>query len=804
MSENQSWDSAPGTDKRLYNLVVKTGTDANAAVDFAKSILKIDGLPPWVELDNGFVAATIEASPEQAAELATHLDIDRVVPAEVTAHGQGVPEGQNLSKKRYYIIPIEYRNRTQFEATSLSLKALLNDEITEFKSRWMVYLSDEDKSRAESVEGVRSVMPMKSCVKGAYAVEPIDRDDQDQCKETNSIIQSLLGHHVRTIWTKNGNIQKWTVRNVSFEQVSQIESINGVLATRPALKGRRCGITTRSSELSYPLREAEVKYETQKNAATELVAISQPSTIPELNDLKNYVYEGHQGGSSFVYHIETGVAFKAQSQEFPNVATEHLLTEEAIKQHDEPWVDDTNDPDDDDDNNDKDDPWYSHGTCTAGKALGTEFGASKKATLVVARLHVVDQLEVEEALKLILEDLNNHPERRKRSVVSMSLSMGIKWSDEDIKDFEGLARRLIEMDVPFVCIAGNIEDESPEPEIDEYPQLLQSADLPIVVVASVDSTGSLSEFSKTGPQVTIHAVGEEVNCLGKEDADVLVKDGTSYAAPLVAGEIANLLSYETVPFDTSDGNLVRNLIAYLQSDKGSWERFPGIRVLWNGVEESNNPKELIECNGLQKDVYVERDDVHKLIEDDFCPTQMRRNGLHQEAGTVSRIYNINTPNKVTLAYTLEEGTSINPQECVKYLMMALDGCVYEDNNISNYQGGGQVTVAGSTYSVSPGTLRSPAGFGKQGGCDSAYKVYFNRYWVWGHGWASSDNGETLKEELKGCALFPDTWHFTYGLGDDGREWTAEFRTGVFQKKCVGHTVITASGIDNLKCYGTGW
>ncbi|KAM0436247.1 hypothetical protein ACHAQK_007821 [Fusarium lateritium] len=275
-------------------------------------------------------------------------------------------------------------------------------------------------------------------------------------------------------------------------------------------------------------------------------------------------------------------------------------------------------------------------------------------------------------------------------------------------------------------------------------------------------------------------------------------------APLVAGEIANLLSYETLPFDTSDGNLVRNLIAYLQSDKGSWERFPGIRVLWNGVEESNNPKELIECNGLQKDVYVERDDVHKLIEDDFCPTQMRRNGLHQEAGTVSRIYNINTPNKVTLAYTLEEGTSINPQECVKYLMMALDGCVYEDNNISNYQGGGQVTVAGSTYSVSPGTLRSPAGFGKQGGCDSAYKVYFNRYWVWGHGWASSDNGETLKEELKGCALFPDTWHFTYGLGDDGREWTAEFRTGVFQKKCVGHTVITASGIDNLKCYGTGW
>lgn len=122
---------------------------------------------------------------------------------------------------------------------------------------------------------------------------------------------------------------------------------------------------------------------------------------------------------------------------------------------------------------------------------------------------------------------------------------------------------------------------------------------------------------------------------------------------MVAGEIANLLSYETVPFDTSDGNLVRNLIAYLQSDEGSWERFPGIRVLWNGVEEGDNPKELIECNGLLSGVYVECDAAQELIEYDFCPVQAKRSGLHQQAGTVSRTYNIDTPNKVTLSYTLE-------------------------------------------------------------------------------------------------------------------------------------------------------
>lgn len=62
-----------------------------------------------------------------------------------------------------------------------------------------------------------------------------------------------------------------------------------------------------------------------------------------------------------------------------------------------------------------------------------------------------------------------------------------------------------------MCVAGNIEDDSPRPEIDECPQLLQGDDLLIIVVASVDPTGSLSEFPKTGLEVTIHAGGQDLN-----------------------------------------------------------------------------------------------------------------------------------------------------------------------------------------------------------------------------------------------------------------------------------------------------
>lgn len=67
---------------------------------------------------------------------------------------------------------------------------------------------------------------------------------------------------------------------------------------------------------------------------------------------------------------------------------------------------------------------------------------------------------------------------------------------------------------------------------------------------------------------------------------------------------------------------------------------------------------------------------------------------------------------------------------------------------------------------------------------------------------SADHGDGLKKQLGGCALLPNTWSFSYGLGSDGREWTAAFRTGVFQKKCVGDAVKGA-GAPNAGCSGSG-
>ncbi|KAK8927819.1 hypothetical protein VCV18_004305 [Metarhizium anisopliae] len=60
--------------------------------------------------------------------------------------------------------------------------------------------------------------------------------------------------------------------------------------------------------------------------------------------------------------------------------------------------------------------------------------------------------------------------------------------------------------------------------------------------------------------------------------------------------------------------------------------------------------------------------------------------------------------------------------------------------------------------------------------------------VWGAGWAESDNGqrEALKNEVRGCALFPapgSKLEYAQNLENndkhgDGREWTAYFHTGM--------------------------
>lgn len=77
-----------------------------------------------------------------------------------------------------------------------------------------------------------------------------------------------------------------------------------------------------------------------------------------------------------------------------------------------------------------------------------------------------------------------------------------------------------------------------------------------------------------------------------------------------------------------------------------------------------------------------------------------------------------------------------------------------------------------------------------------------KFTINGHGWASWDYGRRkggLRDQIGGCAAMT-FWHFTYGLGEEDREWEANGILPVAQGRCVEHAIHTAGG-PVTKCWG---
>ncbi|CZR66019.1 uncharacterized protein PAC_15919 [Phialocephala subalpina] len=380
-----------------------------------------------------------------------------------------------------------------------------------------------------------------------YMVFAKDGKNEVKTNQTEQFLQNLVGkQNVRPPFIFKVRFVYWLC---IMTTVTVTTSQSDEAAKNPGVKS--VGVVQKVAKFLNVKVKRAVSYSAQNDAVTELVEVSQPSTIPDVKNLKNYVYESNSGKNSFVYHIEGGVAFKKQSNEFPNVVPDdqHLQTDIAKDHGIHPWEDPLND---------------SHGTYTASKAVSKDYGVAKQA--------------------------KHHGETRK----------------------------------------------------------------------------------------------EEEECR----QSVLV-----YQSKLVGSKCRDVPPGTPLP---------------------------------------------------------------------------------------------------------------NEGDCEKHFLEITDGCDGNDpNNPANYKGGGVFKDGNYKYHIDPQAPRQPASDGKKGGCDSSYKVLYNECTLWGHGWDSADYGEALEKEVKGCALLPDTWSFSYGMGDDGREWTAKFRTGVFQKKCTGHAGKTASGIDNFGCSGIG-
>lgn len=166
-----------------------------------------------------------------------------------------------------------------------------------------------------------------------------------------------------------------------------------------------------------------------------------------------------------------------------------------------------------------------HGTRVASAAAGTVYGVAKGAWLVPVRItSVPTNIPTSQIIAGVNWVANNHV---KPAVANMSLS-----GPADIS-LDNAVIAAIATGVAFTVAAGNDNGLN---ACNLSPAKVTSA----ITVGATKSTDARASFSNTGPCLDIFAPGEQVVVSQRGGGSATV-NGTSYAAPMVAGAIAQYL-----------------------------------------------------------------------------------------------------------------------------------------------------------------------------------------------------------------------------------------------------------------------
>jgi len=157
-----------------------------------------------------------------------------------------------------------------------------------------------------------------------YIVWPADGTSNGQLTTTEESIKAVTkATKVYSYRDIDKALVLWTI-NATDSQISQIKANAGVLQVDlnldDAAPNNAVPLPSAAARLSDPaarMAKRDIQYTTQlKPSQSELVMVSQPLTVPNLDDLENYVYEKNGGAGQYIYHVELGIN-EAKTNEFP-------------------------------------------------------------------------------------------------------------------------------------------------------------------------------------------------------------------------------------------------------------------------------------------------------------------------------------------------------------------------------------------------------------------------------------------------------------------------------------------------------
>ncbi|KAJ5613452.1 subtilisin-like protease [Penicillium lagena] len=303
----------------------------------------------------------------------------------------------------------------------------------------------------------------------------------------------------------------------------------------------------------------------QSPTVAEMKFLSQPPGTRIWN-LVDFAFSDYAGSGITIYVHDSGI--NTEHEEFtrappPGVVkgkVEWLYPERhGLRKFEKKKGQPTTDPD-------------GHGTCAADKAMGQNYGAAKGASLkMVPWVDLQDHDWMLGGLEAIVKDIEKQKQASNGAffpVVSLSYSLGT-LSQSNRRKYRLYYKQMVDLGAVIVVAAGNDKQRGRE-NVDQLPGLFAQEDDfadSMVVVGSVDIDGYPSRFSQGGPLVHVWAPGTVnsndpklwgVECaLPTGTTGYTRKEGTSFAAPTVAGVAAYLLSvYPELRVSGSSGKLV--------------------------------------------------------------------------------------------------------------------------------------------------------------------------------------------------------------------------------------------------------